>query len=404
MTIDDVLASAEAITSWQEDLYKDLHRHPELSMQEQRTRTVIANKLAEFGYDVHEVGGGLVGVLANGPGKTVLFRADFDALPVKENTGLDYASTDTGTTIDGETTPVMHACGHDMHTAAALGAASLMANHRDAWSGTYIALFQPGEEIAAGAKAMVDDNLGGVIPKPDVALGQHVLGDLVSGHVGTAAGPVLSTAASLRITVFGKGSHGSMPHLGIDPVLLASNIVVRLQSIVAREIAPSDFGVVTVGSLHAGNSANVIPAEATLQVNVRAYDEDIRDHIIEAITRIVDSECEGMRAPQQPRIEVFDTYPLTDNDQAVYETVTKGLVRGLGEGRVETLNPQTASEDFSIIPDALGAPYCYWGFGAFTADQDVLPNHNPGFAPALQPTLTTGTQAAVAAALAFLGH
>lgn len=404
MTITDVLSGIDEVTPWQEALYKDLHRHPELSMQEHRTVEKITAELTALGYDVHRVGGGVVGVLANGDGQTVLFRADFDALPVEEETGLPYASTVTATTPGGAAVPVMHACGHDMHTAAALGAARLLATHRDAWAGTYIALFQPGEEIAAGARAMVDDSLTAVVPRPDVAFGQHVLGALVSGHVGTVAGPVLSTAVSLRITVYGKGSHGSMPHLGVDPVLLASTIVVRLQSIVAREIAPDDFGVVTVGSVQAGNSANVIPESATLLVNVRAYDDSIRDHIVAAIERIVRAECEASRTPREPAFEVFDSYPLTTNDTDVTERVTAALVEALGAGRVEKLAPQTASEDFSVIPDAWGTPYAYWGFGAFTEDQEVLPNHNPGFAPAIQPTLRTGTEAAVAAALAYLAR
>lgn len=404
VTVKAVLAGIDGITVWQEDLYRDLHRHPELGMQERRTTRIIADQLAGMGFAVHEIGGGVIGVLENGAGRCILFRADIDALPVREATGLPYESTDTATTSGGHEVPVMHACGHDMHVAAALGAARLLASQRDAWTGTCMVVFQPGEEMAAGARSMVDAGLVDRVPRPDVALAQHVLGAVQSGNVGTASGPVLSTATSLRITVHGRGSHGSMPHLGVDPVLLASTIVVRLQSIVARELAPGEFGVVTVGSLQAGTSANVIPADASLLVNVRAYDEAVRDRIIESIGRIVRTECEGARSPRDPEIEVYDAYPLTINDADATRLVTAALRDALGADRVEQLAPQTASEDFSILPDAWGVPYVYWGFGAFTPDQQPVANHNPGFAPALQPTLRTGTEAALAAILAFLAR
>ncbi len=398
-----VLEGLADITPWQEELYIDLHRNPELSMQESETAAEIARRLESFGYAVQHIGGGVVGVLENGDGPTVLFRADIDALPVKEATGLDYASTKTATDAEGNTVPVMHACGHDAHIVAGLGAAALLADNRDEWAGTYIALFQPGEETASGAASMVADGLVDKVPKPDVALGQHVLVTPWSGQVGTIAGPMLSTGTCLKVTVFGKGSHGSMPHLGVDPVLLASSIVVRLQSIVAREIAPSDFGVVTVGSLQAGTKANIIPDRAVLLLNVRAYDSAIRDQIVAAIERIVRAECPATGSPQDPEIELFDSYPLTDNDPEVTAKVTAALVAVLGQDRVVTLKPITASEDFSIIPDAFGIPYCYWGFGGFAEGTPTLPNHNPGFAPVIQPTLCTGTEAAVAGVLAYLG-
>ena len=271
MVAQQVLAGLDAATGWQEDLYRHLHRNPELSMQEVETAAEIDRRLTSYGYQVQRIGGGVVGVLENGAGPTVLFRADIDALPVDEATDLPYASEVPG---------VMHACGHDFHIVAGLGAASLLADAREHWSGTYIALFQPGEETAEGARAMVADGLVDKVPTPDVAFGQHVLTVPAAGEVGTVAGPVLSTAASLRITVHGKGSHGSMPHLGVDPVLLASSIVTRLQGIVAREISPSEFGVVTVGSLHAGSSANIIPDRAEMRLNIRAYDPEIRDRLL----------------------------------------------------------------------------------------------------------------------------
>lgn len=393
-TTAEVLEGLEQATSWQEELYVHLHRNPELSLQETRTAAEITRRLESYGYEVEQIGGGVVGVLRNGDGPTVLFRADIDALPVEEATGLPYASQVPG---------VMHACGHDFHITAGLGAAAVLAQATDAWSGTYIALFQPAEETAAGARAMVDDGLVDKVPKPDVALAQHVLTVPAAGEVGTAAGPVLSTAASLEVTVHGTGSHGSMPHLGVDPVLLASSIVVRLQGIVAREIAPSDFAVVTVGSLQAGTKANIIPDHAVLRLNIRAYDLDVRERLLAAIERIVAAECEASGSPRPPEMKLYDQYPLTDNDPEVTATVTAAFVEHFGPERVKKLDPITASEDFSVIPDAFGVPYSYWGFGGFTPDQRAYPNHNPAFGPALQPTLRTGTEAAVVAVLAYLG-
>lgn len=372
-------------------------------MQETETAAEITRRLESFGYEVQQVGGGVVGVLTNGDGPTVLFRADIDALPVAEATGLPYASTRTAVDAQGNTVPVMHACGHDLHIVAGLGAASLLAERRDAWTGTYVALFQPAEETAAGARAMVEDGLADRIPRPDVALGQHVLAVPAAGEVGTTAGPMLSTGACVRVKVFGKGSHGSMPHLGIDPVVLSAAIVTRLQVVVSREIAPGDFGVVTVGSLQAGTKANIIPNDATLLLNIRAYDLAVREKLLAAIERIVRAECEAASCPQPPEIELYESYPLTDNDAEVTAKVTEAFVDRFGPDRVKHLDPITASEDFSVIPDAFGIPYCYWGFGGFTPDQQPVPNHNPGFAPAMQPTLTTGTEAAVTAVLAFLG-
>ncbi|WP_341746663.1 amidohydrolase [Dermatophilus congolensis] len=402
MSIADITAKVPALAEMQETLYKHLHENPELSMVETETRALIAGKLTEYGYDVKEIGGGVVGVLANGQGRTVLFRADIDALPVQEATGLDYASTKVMKDQDGIEQPVMHACGHDMHVVAGLGAAQLLAEHKDTWSGTYIALFQPAEETAQGAQSMVDAGLIDAIPKPDVCLGQHVLAAPVAGKVAVASGPILSTAVSAKVTVYGKGSHGSMPHLGVDPVLLASSIVMRLQSVVAREIAPSDFGVITIGALQAGQKANIIPDRAELRINFRAYSEDIRDQLVEAMERIVKAECEASRSPREPEFEYSDRYPLTDNDEQAALTVTEALREGLGAERVEHMPPVTASEDFSNIPRAFDVPYVYWGFGGYTEGSPVYPNHNPSFAPAIQPTLTTGTEAAVSAVLGFL--
>lgn len=389
----ELLSSYDSIRNWQEDLYQDLHQYPELSMEEVRTRQVIADQLESFGYQPQHIGGGVVGTMENGSGPGVLFRADFDGLPVTEATGLPYASKNEGK---------MHACGHDLHVSCALGVARLLAENLRLWSGTYVALFQPGEETAQGAKSMVDAGLVEMIPRPDVALGQHVMPQPV-GIVETAAGPVFSQADSIRITVFGKGSHGSMPHLGVDPVVLAAAIVMRLQGVVSREISPADFGVVTVGSLQAGTKSNIIPDHAELLLNLRTYDSEVRGTLITAIERIVRAECEASGSPKSPVFEYFDQFPLTNNDPQVTKIVTEAFTRYFGEDRVMKMDPVTASEDFSNIPNAFGTPYCYWGLGGFESAKDIVPNHNPRFAPVMQPTLQIGTEAAVTAVMAYLG-
>ncbi|SNC73479.1 hippurate hydrolase [Kytococcus aerolatus] len=400
--LDALLQPLDELTGWQEELYRDLHAHPELSMQEERTAGIVAQTLEENGFTVHRLGGGVVGVLENGAGPRVLVRADMDGLPVREETGLEYASTATQVDREGVEQPVMHACGHDVHVAAGLAAARLVARGREHWSGTYVALFQPGEETAEGARAMLEDGLAEVVGPVDVALAQHVLTDPVAGEVMVSAGPVLSTAQSVEITVHGKGSHGSMPHLGVDPVVLASSIVLRLQTLVAREIAPGDFGVVTVGSVQAGGSANVIPDSARLLVNVRAYSEGVREQLVEGIERIVRAECAASGSPREPELVHSARYPLTENDPAATARVREAFVGRFGEAAVHDMPPQTASEDFSLVPRELGVPSVYWGFGGFTAGREPVANHNPGFAPDVQPTLRTGAEALVAAAGAWL--
>ena len=283
--------------------------------------------------------------------------AVFDALPVEERTGLDCASTETTTDEDGRTVPLMHACGHDLHVAALLGAAGAMAAHQEAWSGTFIALFRPGEEIAAGARSMVDDGLIEKVPAPEVVLGQHVMTH-EAGTIGTKAGPILSAGDSIEITLHGSGAHGSMPHLSVDPVVLASTIVMRLQTVVSREIPPSSFAVLTVGSIQAGSKSNIIPATATLLLNMRTYDEDVRSTMITALERIVRGECEAAGCPQEPEFRYYDQYPLTHNDDDVSAKVTEALRAQFGDAVFEQ-SPQTASEDFSIVPSAFGVPYTY---------------------------------------------
>ena len=399
--VEQVLGHLDATRAWQEDLYRDLHAHPELSLHETRTRAIIAERLCAVGCEVVEVGGGVVGILTNGPGPVVLHRADMDGLPVTEETGLPYASTDTTVDDSGATVGLMHACGHDAHVTCLLGAVELLATEPGPWSGTFIAVFQPAEENAEGARAMIEAGLTSLVPRPDVAFGQHVLSH-EAGVVATQSGPVLSAGDSVRITVFGQGSHGSMPHLGVDPVVLAASIVLRLQTIVAREVAPTDFAVVTVGSSTAGTRSNVIPDRATLLVNLRAYDLDVRAQVIAAVERIVRGECDAAGSPQPPTFEYYDQFPLTDNHADVTAKVTEAFREHFGSERVVALGRIPASEDFSRLPEAFGTPYTYWGVGGFPAGRGV-PNHSPFFAPLIQPTLDTGTQAIVVAALAYLG-
>jgi hippurate hydrolase len=411
-----VLSGQRAVRSWQEDLYRDLHQHPELSHQERRTAALVADRLRRAGFQVHEkVGGtGVVGVRRNGDGPTVLLRADMDALPVREASGLPYASEITATDGDGQQVPVMHACGHDMHVTCLAGAAQLLAEGRQQWAGTLVALFQPAEETGDGAHSMVADGLAELIPKPDVALAQHVM-PLRTGRVGTHAGPALTAADSMRITVHGRGAHGSMPQAAVDPVVLAAMIVVRLQTVVSREVAPDQTAVLTVGSIQGGTKSNVIPDQATLQLNIRAFSDTTRASILDAIRRIVTAECQASGCPQEPEFELFDHFPLTDNDPAATDRVAEAFGTFFGDQFAPT-GPQSASEDFSDIPTAMGVPYTYWFIGGADAQaydkaaqadriaQDIPVNHSATFAPVIQPTLDTGTQALVVAALAWLAR
>jgi amidohydrolase len=412
--VDELLGDLDTIQPWHLDFYQDLHRHPELSFQEHRTAGLVNDRLTELGYEVHGgIGGtGLVGVLRNGDGPVVLARADMDALPVRETTGLPYASTATAVDASGQETPVMHACGHDMHVTCLLAAAQLLAEHRDAWSGTVVALFQPAEELGTGASAMTADGLADRIPKPDVALGQHVMG-LPYDTVASRPGAALSAADSIRITLHGRGTHGSMPHFGIDPILLGSAVVMRLNAIVSRELAPGQFGVVTVGAFQSGSKSNVIPESTTLLLNLRAYDDRTRTQLREAIERIVKAECAASDAPAPPEFDYTDPFPVTDNSPEVYERVSAAFTEHFGDKAI-LMEPSTGSEDFSDIPNGLGVPYLYWIWGGFdpedyrraeadgTLAKTIPGNHASTFAPVMEPTFRTGASAMTVALLSYL--
>ena len=356
MLLAPLTADLAATRADREELHRWFHRNPELSGQEHATSQRILTELLDAGIAARRVGAtGVLAVVGGGDGPVVAARADIDALPVTEASGKEYAATG----------PVSHACGHDVHISSLLGAARYLHRHRDRWSGTFVAVFQPAEETASGARQMLADGLAGMMPRPDVYLGQHVLATVPGGHVGTAA------------------------------------IVMRLQTIVAREIGPRETAVVTVGALHAGTKSNVIADRAELLLNIRAYDGGVEKHLRSAIERIVRAECAASASPHEPEFEWYDAYPLTSNDAAATARVRAVFDGWFGE-RATDMEPVSASEDFSVIPDALGVPYCYWGLGGF-ADQEAAPaNHHPAFAPDLQPTLDTGLAAIVVAASAWL--
>jgi amidohydrolase len=411
--VTSVLAGLDDIMASLEELYRDVHSHPELSLQEHRTAGVAAERLQAAGYEVTTgVGGtGVVGRLANGDGPTVMLRADMDALPVREATGLPYASTVTATDPSGAEVPVMHACGHDMHVTWLAGAAALLAGARDAWQGTVLAVFQPAEETAQGAQAMIDDGLFDRFPKPEVILGQHVMPG-PAGAVRYRAGTTQAAADSLEVRLFGRGAHGSMPESSVDPVVMAAATVLRLQTIVSREIAARDAAVVTIGALQAGTKDNVIPDEALLKLNVRTFDEQVRAHVLDAIRRIVEAEAAASGAPRAPEIATTEHYPLTVNDPGRTARVAAALRGRFGDDRVRELPaPYSASEDFGSFGTEWGVPSVFWYVGGTDRElyhraeeagrvaQDVPTNHNARFAPVIHPTLETGVQAMVAAAL-----
>jgi amidohydrolase len=396
------------------DTYKDLHTHPELSMQEQRTAGLAAAWLRRHGYEVTEsVGGtGVVGLLRNGNGATVLLRADMDALPLQESTGLPYASVERGTDRFGQATAIAHSCGHDMHVVWLMGATQILAENRDKWCGTVLAVFQPGEEIGQGARAMIEDGMVKRFPKPDITLAQHVM-PLSAGQIGWRTGTMLSAGDSLEVTLFGRGAHGSMPQKSIDPVVMAAAAVLRLQTIVAREVAMTDSAVVSVGTLRAGMNENVIPDHALLRLNVRTFKEQVRERVLAAIRRILDNEAAASGAPRPPGYKVLSQFPLTRNDEGATRKVVASLQRRFGPDRVHEIEPATASEDFGLFGTAWNVPAVFWVIGGIDPDKyaaaekagklDEIPaNHAPDFAPVIDPTLRTGIGAMLAAASAWL--
>ena len=411
------------------DIYKSLHSNPGLSLCETFAASTVLKHLRSLNdslpkslqYTIHSsIGGhGIAAVLSNTDtpdnDPTILLRADLDALPIEEKTNLPYASTTRAVDpADDVEKPVMHACGHDIHITSLLAASTLLSQHTDLWRGTLILVFQPNEERGAGAQAMVDAGLYDKVPIPDVVLGGHVL-PLRAGSVTLHPGTMMAAADSFRITLFGRGGHGSMPHRCIDPVVLAAHVVVRLQSIVAREVDPGEAAVVTVGSVVAGEAENVIPETAVLKVNVRSRSEEGRRRVLGAIERVVRGECEASGCEKAPVIEETTRFPLTHNEEGATRKVMEGFGGHFG-GNFGEEGPQVnASEDVGVLATSVGRPLCFWHFGGVEEGvwdekeregrlmEDVPSNHSSLFAPVIQPTLRTGTEAFCVAALAFLG-
>jgi hippurate hydrolase len=400
------------------ELYRDLHRHPELSFQEHRTAAVVADHLDALGFETTTgVGGtGVVGVLRNGDGPTALLRADMDALPMQEKTGLPYASDVRGVDHLGHEVDVFHACGHDVHVTCLVGAARQLAQDRPAWAGTLMTVFQPAEELGRGARAMIDDGLFERFGRPDVVLGQHVA-PLPAGFLALRPGPAFAAADGVRITLFGRGGHGSRPETTVDPVVMAAATVMRLQTVVSREVAGTDTAVVTIGVLRAGTKENIIPDEAELRLSVRTFDPLVRERVLGAIERIARAEAVASGATRDPEVVLFDGFPAVVNDVAACARTRPAFEALLGPDRVIDPGLVTGSEDVGLLASGSGAPCVFWLLGgadpacfagvagaedmaAVVAEQPS--NHSPFYAPVIEPTLRVGVAALISAAHTWL--
>ena len=398
------------------DVYRDVHANPELGFAETRTAGIVETYLVSMGFEVTTGVGrtGVVGLFRSGPGPTVLVRADMDALPVLEATGLPYASTQVSTDAAGNLIPVMHACGHDLHVACLLGACERLVESLDTWSGTLMAVFQPAEEFGDGARAMIDDGLYTRFGKPVVVLGQHVA-PLPVGVIGLRVGAAFAAADSLKVTLHGRGAHGSRPEASVDPVVMAAAMVLRVQTIVSREIAAGETAVVTIGTLHAGTAVNIIADRAELGFSIRTFSTDVRDRILAAIDRIARGEAAAAGAPLLPEVESTGSFPAVINDEAACAR-TRPALQSVSPVIVDP-GPVTGSEDVGLLASAAGAPCVYWLLGganpasfdgATTIEEvaarvrDLPSNHSPMFAPVIEPTLSTGIGALTASARTWL--
>jgi hippurate hydrolase len=406
-------AEIDAIFPDVDALYVDLHRSPELAFQEVQTAGKHAARLKALGFDVTTGVGktGVVGILKNGAGPTVMLRTELDALPVEEKTGLPFASTVVTKNAAGQTTPVMHACGHDLHMAAWAGTARLMAEHRDRWSGTLMMVGQPAEEGLGGARAMLTDGLFTRFPKPDFALSMHDDDTMPAGTIGYHAGLFRAMSDTVTITIYGRGGHGAMPHNTIDPIVLASRIVLSLQTIVSRENNPVEPIVITVGSIHGGTQANIIPDEVRLQLSVRTYTDEVRARTFAAIRRVAKGEATSAGAPKEPLVETPERgNPPVYNDPALTTRLAGALKKGLGDTVVVEMPAKMTSEDFSEYGLA-GVPSALLHIGAVhpsklaAARQSGIPvpaPHSPEWAPEREPTLKGAIRAETTALLELL--
>lgn len=394
-----VAAEVEGAYSRSAALYLDLHQHPELSFHETATAAKLADELRQLGYEVTTGVGrvGVVGVLKNGSGPTVMLRTELDALPVTENTGLSFASTVRTKDDAGVEVGVAHACGHDIHMAAWMGTARIMAGNRASWRGTLVLIGQPAEETVAGARAMLDDGLLTRFPRPDYALAVHDDPDLPAGVVGYHAGPILTNADALTIRIFGRGGHGAHPDATVDPIVIAARTVLALQTIVSREMSPFDPAVVTVGAIHGGTKNNIIPDEVQLLLTVRSFTDPVRQHLLSSIDRIVKAEAAAAGAPREPLIERGPGTNALVNDSALTRRIAAVLVRELGAARAVDQPPGMGSEDFSAFQGA-GVPTLMLRVGAtepakFAAAKKAgtpIPSlHSSLFAPDREPTIKT---------------
>jgi amidohydrolase len=397
--VEDVYPEAHA-------LYLDLHQNPELSGHETQTAAKLAGHLRGLGYEVTEhVGGtGIVAILKNGPGPTVMLRTELDALPVEEKTGLPYASKVHAKDDSGHDVPVAHACGHDLHMASLLGTAAIMAHSKDTWHGTLLLIGQPAEETIAGAKAMITDGLFQRFPKPDVGVAMHVDNLLPAGQAGITPGIYNTNADSLRITIYGKGGHGASPQTTIDPIVIAARTILALQTITSREVKPGEMAVITVGYIQAGTKNNIIPDRAELGLTVRTYKDEIRKQILAAIARITKAEAEAAGAPREPLIEHYEATDSVYNDPALAQRLRVPLVTALGNKNVITTEAIASSEDYAFFVEQ-GVPSLYFSLGGADPEKYaqakamgvMLPsNHSPLFAPDADPALHTGIAAEVA--------
>ena len=387
------------------DFYTQIHRAPELSFEEEKTAARLAQAWRDAGFEVTpQVGGhGVVGVLKNGPGKTLMIRCDMDALPVVEATGVEYASKVRTTNKLGAVVGVMHACGHDIHMANATGLVRWAAANRDRWSGTLVVIGQPAEERGAGARAMLADGLFARFPRPDYAVALHVAADFPAGQVGYLAGYSQANVDSVDIVIKGRGGHGAYPHTTIDPIVIAARLVIDLQTIVSREIDPIEPAVVTVGSIHAGSKHNIISDECRLQLTVRSYSPQVRKQIAAAIRRKAKAAAEGAGAPE-PEVDVSEGTPSLYNDPDLTERVAAAMGRELGGENVKPSQPTMGGEDFSRYGIA-GVPICMFKLGsvlperlaALTKDGAPPPSlHSPLYYPDPAPTLRTGIRSMAA--------
>jgi hippurate hydrolase len=395
------------------ELYKHFHLHPELSYYEKETSLRLTSELQAAGCDVTtEVGGhGVVGLLKNGPGPTVMWRCDLDALPIRENTGLDYASTVKATDESGAEVSVMHACGHDIHITNLIATALYMSTHREQWSGTLMFVGQPAEERGGGAKLMLEAGLFRVFPKPDFALATHVDATLPAGFVGYRGGYALASVDSCDITVKGRGGHGSFPQGCIDPIVQAAELVLSLQTIVSREISPLEPAVVTVGSIHGGTKHNIIPDTCHLQLTIRSYDPKIREQIKASIERKAKGVALAHKAPE-PVIEFTEGTPAVFNDEALVTRITPAFSAALGADKVVASDRSMGGEDFSRYGLA-GVPILMFRLGSVApermeefARRGMIPPslHSAEYFPEPRLTLKTGLAATVAALMELVGR